>query len=207
MCRIRRGRRGGGGGGEVEVTEPQIVEPPDLRAMIQRMLGREGCGKFVEDLIVTVGSQTGRAAWSSSVVEIYDKVKGQGDIKFGNFTYQSNGITYRAGALAGGSVGAGNASISMSYETYLPTTKKWDQIMIFNAQSRYGRSLMHELIHHSGDTPYSDYDLAKALHTMGYISDDLFKKLSPDPNNPNDASRVWDEVLQNKCGIPYRNGQ
>jgi len=66
----------------------------------------------------------------------------------------------------------------------------------YNARISYARLTLHEAIHLAANTTwYLDYELAKALVDLGYLSQEKFQKLDPDPKHPLGASTAWNDVL------------
>ena len=65
--------------------------------------------------------------------------------------------------------------------------EKVDRASVYNIQTQYGQSLLHELIHFAGLDTYSDHELANALYQMGDMKEEqfiaVFRWVRPDSHN------------------------
>lgn len=190
------------------------LSEPNWKSLLSEMLSIKGCEDFVKALINTAAS-AGSKAYSDDITKVFDKVQEINKLKYDQAYYpMKDGTMAPVGGLASGSIGTKDAMIQISPPNKLSMTAyrnpmvnaKIAENLNYNVVSVLGSTLLHELIHQSGMSGYSDYELAGALVKMGYIDKKTFDGL--DPNKDGDVLQtgiLWDTVLSRKCRRPEKH--
>jgi hypothetical protein len=151
------------------------------------MLKKGGdCANFIKDLLSRVASDKNPLVEGGDILKVYDLINSP-----------SQGGMVRAGApgsvpganFALGSIKGGNATIQIGITIPGPPTAKGDAIIA-----------LHETIHHTGQVPYSDEELAKAVYEQ---PDSPTLGEPPAGSTPTQIayfySNYWNTELKNHC--------
>ena len=124
-------------------------EVNQLRKDLSNVLSNSTCAKFMTAVLNQIGKDTGKAAFSSNAMDIFDAVKKQGG--FGRGQFASN-------AQGGLTVGGGNAFININFNINFANAD------IPSIAGDVGRTILHELMHVGSGTnlDYSHYEMARA---------------------------------------------
>ena len=125
-------------------------EIKQLRTDVATLLKDPDCAKFVQGVLMQIEAVTGTAAYSSNILDIFEKVKSQG------------GFGRRAGpftAEAGNGVGGGTAFMNINYSIAANSSR------IFNSASS-GRTVIHELLQVASNSALtiSHFQMASAAY-------------------------------------------
>jgi hypothetical protein len=176
------------------------VDPSAIRAALERMLSDEKCGKFVEDLINQLATDTGNPFVSDYALGLFDMVESQGSFVRGGLAYKNRVHATVSGQLIyGKGEKPGDAAIHI--------TGKFNGPMAASTVSFIDAfNVLHELIHHAGLRRY--YDDPQIAQTM--------YKMTGTPGRPrrgdyakesefiSASSSYVSEVLRSKCPVLSR---
>jgi hypothetical protein len=154
---------------EIPYVEPQdarwkSVDPDGIRATIDTMLRRGGCGAFVEDLINRLAAKTSNAFVSDQVLDLFDAVARQGGFVRGGKADKERVSAMISGHIVKGRK-EGNATIYLNSHFEFGSSDPNVRAAVVNVLDAF--NVLHELIHHAGlRDNYTDRQVAEALSTM-----------------------------------------
>jgi RHS repeat-associated protein len=191
-------RGAGGGGGQGRRRYAPF--PTNLRAALRDLLNKNNgeCDNFVQNLLHQVASDTGKAAYSDNILELYDTIDSMGGYSF----EPPNVPGYpNAGGTVEGSIERGNARVIIAP---IPEDDSFTEHGKLLNQYFYVYTALHETLHlAAGHGRYSDRELAQAAFNLGGLSQediDYFNSL--DKNNRGAMSNFLDYIMQKHCKRP-----
>jgi RHS repeat-associated protein len=180
-----------GGGGEGQ----DVVPLPNLSQGIQSLLRRGDCGKYVKKLIKRVAANTQVSAYSTNILDVFDRISVQGNIDFSQQTARVGGQQINVAGKAIGSISGGDASIGISPFSSTGLTPYGYQHALYN----YVETALHESIHlAAGQGIYVDRQVAQgAFDLLGKKG----KRENPLPQSTSAGpySDYFDQLLQKHC--------
>jgi RHS repeat-associated protein len=140
----------GFGGSDPQNSGPlSPVEIDQLRADVTNLLKDETCARFMSALLSQLSSDTGKNAYSTNAMDIFDAVEQQGSFSRAEGPFSATG---------GSTVGNGNAAIHINF--YISSSPMSSAIN--------GRTILHELLHvgSGANRNYDHYEMARAAYAV-----------------------------------------
>ncbi|MBC8030621.1 MAG: RHS repeat protein [Pyrinomonadaceae bacterium] len=181
-------------------TQWRAVDPAEIRKALARMLDKDGCGKFVEELINRLAGDTGNPFVSDYALDLFDTVAGQGNFVRGGLADKNRVSSTVSGQMVyGKGKKPGNAAVHLG--SYFNGPVQASSVNFIDAFDT-----LHELIHHAGlNDYYYDEQIAQTLFGMTGTPGLPDKK---DYKNNRDFiganSAYFSKVLSTKCPVLSR---